>query len=197
MKTINIAGIPVRQNDEHMYCLTDLHKKSKLSPHKRPLFFFRNKLTKNKVAQLKKQYDEPVRVIAGSKGGTWVIEPLLYDYAAWVSPAFANKVTGAFTALVRGDSERALEIVGKKPNYTLSEVKYSLQSLLDERARLIALCDEKPTQALRDSIERIQIQISQISREAAITLALTRGIGKEYALKQIDRLNKKLQIQLF
>jgi hypothetical protein len=98
----------INQDAEGRYYLNALHKAAGNDPKDAPAQFFRNDKTTRLIELLKSDVQNcisPINVIKGkfSSGieqGTYVVKPLVYAYAMWISPEFHLHVINAYDALV-------------------------------------------------------------------------------------------------
>ena len=112
-----ISNITIHQDSEGRYCLNDLHKASGNEPRHKPAEWLRLDQTKELISEVAKllilpDMDnptsekindlEPVKIVKGfhEKQGTYVVKPLVYAYAMWISPRFHLQVINAYDALV-------------------------------------------------------------------------------------------------
>jgi len=114
-----IADTTIRQDAEGRYCLNDLHRAAGGLDRDKPDNFLRSKKVQEYLAYLccpEMRSIIPVGTILG-KGrmqGTYVIEELVYEYAAWISNEFKHRVWQAYKALVRGQLETAYSIATRR-----------------------------------------------------------------------------------
>lgn len=110
--TLQIKGVTVRQNENGLYSLNDLHKASQKGRSKDPSRFMHLKSTAEYIDFLTTliSVDEIFTLKEGAQGGTWVHKDLVYDYAMWCSPSFKHSVIQAFDALVEGRIQDAVKI---------------------------------------------------------------------------------------
>lgn len=107
-----ISDIFIRQDSEGRYCLNDLHKasgsKSKDQPSKWLITqqaidlidFIKSEITDTGI--LVTEQNQPLKIYQGGNGwqGTFVLKPLVYAYAMWISAKFHLAVIRAYDALV-------------------------------------------------------------------------------------------------
>ncbi|MCL1861809.1 MAG: KilA-N domain-containing protein [Proteobacteria bacterium] len=120
---VAFGDIDIRQDEEGRYCLNDLHKAAGYSPNHRPSKWLRHKRTQNLIAEFSKpNKPENGLIVHGSNKRefalippvteaakntpTYVIKPLVYAYAAWVSPAFERFVYEVFDAVMSAAVEQ-------------------------------------------------------------------------------------------
>jgi hypothetical protein len=113
---LTISDISIRQDDQGRYCLNDLHKaagsKSKDQPSKWLITqqavdlidILKSEITDTGILVTDK--NQPLKVYQGGNGwqGTFVLKPLVYAYAMWISAKFHLAVISAYDALVTGQS---------------------------------------------------------------------------------------------
>lgn len=102
-----ISDILIRQDADGRYCLNDLHRAAGEESKHKPSEWLRNKQTVDLVAEIARagipalEQNQPVSVInGGNKQGTYVVKPLVYAYAMWISPKFHLHVIEAYDAMV-------------------------------------------------------------------------------------------------
>lgn len=109
--SLTVCNVSIRQDAEGRYFLNDLHRASGNNPKDKPYEWLRNKETQALIAEIIKQEIpasekinnlEPVKTVNSftEEQGTYVIKPLVYYYAMWISPAFQLHVINAYDALV-------------------------------------------------------------------------------------------------
>jgi hypothetical protein len=117
---IQFAHVDIRQDAAGRYCLNDLHKAAgNLNKH-RPSLWLVNKRTKALIAEILSRNScsetvpswqeflpAPVATEATGTPSTYVVKPLVYAYAAWVSPAFDLLVCEVFDAVISAHVEQA------------------------------------------------------------------------------------------
>ena len=115
-----IASAMIRQNDEGLYCLNDLHAASGGEQKKRPKYWLENQHTTELIAEVEKGGTSAVRIVRGRSGGTYVAKELVYAYAMWLSPKFHLAVIRTYDAMItQGQSAQSRDI----------DWHYQLQSL--------------------------------------------------------------------
>lgn len=108
---ISISNIAIHQDPEGRYSLNDLHKASGSERRHRPVYWLETQQTKELIETLKVDIPtfsgnteipviEPVRVLRGCHGGTYVCKELVYAYAMWISAAFSLKVIRAYDEMM-------------------------------------------------------------------------------------------------
>lgn len=99
MTELTILTTKIRQLDG-LYSLNDLHKAAGSEAKHEPNQFMRNANTQELIEEISKSADsrnyDPVKVIRGKFGGTYVCRELVIAYAAWISAAFHLKVIQVF-----------------------------------------------------------------------------------------------------
>lgn len=118
-QVLTIADTSIRQDAEGRYCLNDLHRAAGGEPRHLPALFFRSQKVKEYLEYLccTETYNiNPVETIQGRgrMQGTYVVEELVYEYAAWISNEFKHRVWQAYKALVRGQLETAYAIATRR-----------------------------------------------------------------------------------
>lgn len=101
MNALMIADTAIRQDTSGRYCLNDLHKASGGAKRHSPSYFMSNQKT-GELIQILETAGNPVVIIEGRSGGTYVCKELVYAYAMWISPQFHVRVIRTFDAVVTG-----------------------------------------------------------------------------------------------
>ncbi|WII91777.1 KilA-N domain-containing protein [Kingella negevensis] len=100
---IQISNVTIRQTDNQLYNLNDLHKASGGDEKQQPAFWLRNKQTQELIAEIEAQGGVAVTTSQGGKNrGTFVCKELVYAYATWISAKFFLLVIRTFDAVVSG-----------------------------------------------------------------------------------------------
>lgn len=110
----NDTNYIIRQNEDGMYSMNDLHAASGGAKKSQPSDWLRLKGTAALVEELEKStpgIPGVVTINGGSSVGSWIHEALVPSYAGWISPAFQLSVNKAFIALAKGDTIGAQAIV--------------------------------------------------------------------------------------
>lgn len=101
---IIISNVAIRQDDNGLYSLNDLHVASGKVEKHQPAFFMRRAETTDLIDEISNsanlQNYIPALSKSGRYGGTYVCKELVYAYAMWISAAFSLKVIRAYDALV-------------------------------------------------------------------------------------------------
>ena len=103
MSNIIIANQVIRQDEDGLYCLNDLHRASGGQSKHRAGYWLNNEVTTELIKELDTEAGIPASVRirkGGSNQGTYVRKELVYAYAMWISPKFHLHVIRAFDALV-------------------------------------------------------------------------------------------------
>ena len=100
---IQISNVTIRQTENQLYNLNDLHKASGGQDAQRPTFWLRNQQTQELIAEIEAQGGIAVTTSQGGKNrGTFVCKELVYAYATWISAKFFLLVIRTFDAVVSG-----------------------------------------------------------------------------------------------
>ena len=100
---IQISNVTIRQTENQLYNLNDLHKASGGQDAQRPTFWLRNQQTQELIAEIEAQGGVAVTTSQGGKNrGTFVCKELVYAYATWISAKFFLLVIRTFDAVVSG-----------------------------------------------------------------------------------------------
>ena len=98
---IQISNVTIRQNDNQLFNLNDLHKASGGSETHRPTFWLRNQQTQELIAEIEAEGKTAFTTSQGGKNrGTFVCKELVYAYATWISAKFFLLVIRTFDAAV-------------------------------------------------------------------------------------------------
>ena len=131
MSSLTILKTTIRKFD-NLHSLNDLHFAAGGEAKHKPSNFIRLDTTVELIEAIKADSDrEPVKVIRGTNGGTYVCEELVLSYAMWISPKFHLIVLRAFLAMHKAESQNANQIqplVERK--YTFEFTEYELEQLV-------------------------------------------------------------------
>lgn len=131
MSSLTILKTTIRKFD-NLHSLNDLHFAAGGEAKHKPSNFIRLDTTVELIEAIKADSDsEPVKVIRGTQGGTYVCEELVLSYAMWISPKFHLIVLRAFLAMHKSESQNANQIqplVERK--YTFEFTEYELEQLV-------------------------------------------------------------------
>lgn len=188
MNELVINNTEIRIDEFGRYCLTDLWKASGLGKEKQPAQFLKSSSVKRLIEKLKliNSSFEPMTKTRGKyTGGTWATKHLVYKYAMWVDVDFEIKVIETFDAAATGQGDKAVAI---------AKDDYDLKNIIDERDRLIVNAEY---QSDRDEIERLTSIISMKTSNAGSALSAIRGKGKKFAERELNRINNKIQLDMF
>lgn len=118
---ITISEITIHQDSEGRYSLTDLHKAAGNEPKHQPALWLKLDNTQELVLEVAKSLNspdignpisekinhlEPVKIIKGfsEKQGTYVVRPLVYAYAMWISAKFHLQVINAYDVFIHSQN---------------------------------------------------------------------------------------------
>ena len=99
-ETLAISGITIHQDEQGRFCLNDLHKAAGNANKHRPSLWLKNKQTIELISEIEKAGIPAIQ--SKQQLGTFVVKPLVYAYAMWISPAFNLLVINTYDALVTG-----------------------------------------------------------------------------------------------
>ena len=103
MNAISISNVAIRQTENNLYNLNDLHKAAGSEHRHRPNNWLQNAQTKDLIAEIEAEGGKACEVINGGKNrGTFVCKELVYAYATWISAKFFLLVIRTFDAVVTG-----------------------------------------------------------------------------------------------
>lgn len=100
---LTISDITIRQDDQGRYCLNDLHKAAGNETRHKPSEWLRNKQTTELIEEVEKAGITAIQ--SKQQLGTFVLKPLVYAYAMWISAKFHLAVISAYDALVTGQPQ--------------------------------------------------------------------------------------------
>ena len=103
MNSIQISNVTIRQTENNLYNLNDLHKAAGGADNHKPSNWLRVSQTQELIAEIEAQGGKAAEVINGGKNrGTFVCKELVYAYATWISAKFFLLVIRTFDAVVSG-----------------------------------------------------------------------------------------------
>ena len=103
MNAIQISNVTIRQTENHLYNLNDLHKAAGKEARHEPYNWLRLQQTQELIAEIEAQGGIAVTTSQGGKNrGTFVCKELVYAYATWISAKFFLLVIRTFDAVVSG-----------------------------------------------------------------------------------------------
>ena len=131
MSSLTILKTTIRKFD-NLHSLNDLHFAAGGEAKHKPSNFIRLDTTVELIEAIKADSDsEPVKVIRGTQGGTYVCEELVLSYAMWISPKFHLIVLRAFLAMHKAESQNANQIQPLvEHKYTFEFTEYELEQLV-------------------------------------------------------------------
>jgi len=119
MLKLNDTIVEITMDDNGRYCLNDLFKASGSTMSKKPNEFFRHNHCDVELIKLNSGISRPLpqdfdsyAILTGVGRGSKTFAPLkvVYKYTAFISKEFENAVYDAFTALTKGDVQKAANI---------------------------------------------------------------------------------------
>lgn len=109
MNAISISNVAIRQTENNLYNLNDLHKAAGSEHRHRPNNWLQNAQTKDLIAEIEAEGGKACEVINGGKNrGTYACKELVYAYATWISAKFFLLVIRTFDAVVSGSLQPKL-----------------------------------------------------------------------------------------
>jgi hypothetical protein len=126
MQNLCIDNIQVQCDELGRFCINDLHRAAGGENKTRPKYWLENKQTSDLIEEIINEKGEIPPIVAKQGLGTFVIEDLVYAYAAWISPAFNRKVFRVFKETV-------------KPKTTGEMLMQMAASYLEHEQRIMAL----------------------------------------------------------
>ena len=129
MSSLTILKTTIRKFD-NLHSLNDLHFAAGGEAKHKPSNFIRLDTTVELIEAIKADSDsEPVKVIRGTNGGTYVCEELVLSYAMWISPKFHLIVLRAFLAMHRNQPQQ-LALPEPEKKFTFEFTEYELQQIV-------------------------------------------------------------------
>ena len=138
MSSLTILKTTIRKFD-NLHSLNDLHFAAGGEAKHKPSNFIRLDTTVELIEAIKADSDsEPVKVIRGTQGGTYVCEELVLSYAMWISPKFHLIVLRAFLAMHKSESQNANQIqpLADEPLNLLVQAYHFLYQASDLRTKV-------------------------------------------------------------
>ena len=110
MNAIAISNVAIRQTENNLYNLNDLHKASGGEDRHAPRRWLQNQQTTELIEELSKDGNpslegnqQVIQVVkGGNKRGTYACKELVYAYATWISAKFFLQVIRTFDAVISG-----------------------------------------------------------------------------------------------
>ena len=110
MNAIAISNVAIRQTENNLYNLNDLHKASGGEARHKPANWLQLQQTVELVDEVSKagnpalkENQQVIQVVhGGSKRGTYACKELVYAYATWISAKFFLQVIRTFDAVISG-----------------------------------------------------------------------------------------------
>lgn len=99
MNTIQVSHVVIRQNENGLFSLNDLHKASGGANKHKPAFFLRNEETQNLISEINRVANSQLALEikrGGENQGTYVCKELVIAYGMWINASFALKVIQCF-----------------------------------------------------------------------------------------------------
>lgn len=188
MNELIINNMEIRVDEFGRYCLTDLWKAGGAVVKDKPSQFTKQDSCK-KIVDYLNERNRSFKSIETTRGkytgGTWATKHIVYAYAMWISPEFQVRVIETFDAAATGQGDKAVAI---------AKDDSELKNLIDERDKLIISAE---SQSDRDEIERLTSIISMKTSNAGSALSAIRGKGKKFAERELNRINNKIQLDMF
>jgi hypothetical protein len=102
--SLTVCDILIREDAEGRYFLNDLHKAAGGEKKHRPNYWLENQQTIDLIELIKSEQSiAGIPAILTKQGvGTFVVKPLVYAYAMWISPVFHLHVINAYDAMMSG-----------------------------------------------------------------------------------------------
>ena len=103
MNAISISNVAIRQTENQLYSLNDLHKAAGNKAEHQPNRWLRNQQTQELIAEIEAEGGKAYTTSQGGKNrGTFVCKELVYAYATWISAKFFLLVIRTFDRVANG-----------------------------------------------------------------------------------------------
>ena len=103
MNAISISNVAIRQTENQLYSLNDLHKAAGNKAEHQPNRWLRNQQTQELIAEIEAEGGKAYATSQGGKNrGTFVCKELVYAYATWISAKFFLLVIRTFDRVANG-----------------------------------------------------------------------------------------------
>lgn len=103
MNAISISNVAIRQTENQLYSLNDLHKAAGNKAEHQPNRWLRNQQTQELIAEIEAEGSKAYTTSQGGKNrGTFVCKELVYAYATWISAKFFLLVIRTFDRVANG-----------------------------------------------------------------------------------------------
>lgn len=103
MNAISISNVAIRQTENQLYSLNDLHKAAGNKAEHQPNRWLRNQQTQELIAEIEAEGGKAYTTSQGGKNrGTFVCKELMYAYATWISAKFFLLVIRTFDRVANG-----------------------------------------------------------------------------------------------
>lgn len=103
MNAISISNVAIRQTENQLYSLNDLHKAAGNKAEHQPNRWLRNQQTQELIAEIEAEGGKAYTTSQGGKNrGTFVCKELVYAYATWISAKFFLLVIRTFDQVANG-----------------------------------------------------------------------------------------------
>jgi hypothetical protein len=130
MSNLIITDVAIRQDSQNRYCLNDLYKAAGSQSKHQPSKWLITQQSIELVEYLKANESiTRIPVIFSKQGvGTFVIKPLVYAYAMWISPIFHLHVIEAYDSLVTNQTFDFLKPISEPLSIADFEWRYQVIS---------------------------------------------------------------------
>lgn len=109
MNGLIIAGTGVRRDAQGRYSLNDLHQAAGGEKRHGPSYWLATQQAQDLIAAMSDTGNPVSATRGGNEQGTYVAEPLVVAYAAWISPQFHLEVIRTFLAVKKAAVRHASE----------------------------------------------------------------------------------------
>lgn len=213
MSNIIIANQLIRQDEDGLYCLNDLHRASGGQSKHRTGYWLSNDVTTELIEELDTEAGIPASVRirkGGSNQGTYVCKELVYAYAMWISPKFHLHVIRAFDTVVTQKQAAGAEFaqgVFQDFQVTRLELVQTVGDMTEAGLRVAGLMgfDGNPARFHADKLVKKQIGIGPLELlgidalpSSVDELAYTpTALGKRFDVSgnQFNKLLEKAKLQ--
>lgn len=195
MNAIAISNVAIRQTENNLYNLNDLHKASGGENRHKPSLWLQNQQTSDLIDEISKagnpaldKNQQVIQVVkGGNKRGTYACKELVYAYATWISAKFFLQVIRTFDAVVSGSLPLAKTTVDDRTGLRQAVsalvgkcgIDYSSAYNMVHQRFGVAAIEDIPADKLNDAVQYVH------------TITLCSGLNGEV----LDRLPEKLQAQ--
>ncbi len=212
MNDLMVCGVKVRQTEDGLYCLNDLHKAAGGEKRHAPNYFIDLDSTKDYVSYLKDQYRESgndenqiLRTARGGNGetGTFANLKMLYSYSYWIDVKFQDKVLTVFDSYVKNEivqmekEIRGLEahnrlLIASRPIVLDASQRKRVSDAVNEKARVQKIDYRKLYRAIYTMLNVNSYKDIQC-KYLATALQIIELYPKHHSVKVVKTLTPEMQ----